>query len=151
MSNGARRRSLRAYIARIARSSSSTSAVSRRVTPTEPDISRFRGTTCQKVDPAGHAALSKLCFHLGACFHLPVSLQYQSKVGLSETQTRLRELPWSLVRPGARGHGVRANTTFRGSVVWSLTPPVGPRDTNARRVLALASFEPLRYNPTELN
>ena len=47
----ARREFLRAYILRIARSSSSTSAFSRRVTPTEPDISRFWDTTCRKVDP----------------------------------------------------------------------------------------------------
>ena len=39
-------------IVRIARSSSSTGSVSRRVAPTEPDISRFRGTTFRKVDPA---------------------------------------------------------------------------------------------------
>ena len=58
MSIGARRRSLRAYIVRIARSPSSTSSVSRMVAPTEPDISRFRGTTCRRAGPAGHAALS---------------------------------------------------------------------------------------------
>ena len=39
------------------------------------------------------------------------------------------------------GTGFVRNTTFR---VWSLTTPVGPRDTNARRVLAFASFEPLQ-------
>ena len=38
----------------------------------------------------------------------------------------------------------RVNTTFRGSAVWSLTLPVGPRDTNAQRVLAFAFFEPLQ-------
>ena len=109
MSIGSRRRSLRAYSvriarspsctqlkadfsqmsirARIARSPSSTSSVSRRVTPTEPDTSRFRGTKRRKVDPAGHAALSKFCFHCGACFHFPVSLQYFNRQK-SDSQNR---------------------------------------------------------------
>ena len=156
MSNGARRRFLRAYSVRIARSPSPTSSFSRRVTPTEPDdISRFRGTTCRKVDPAWHAALSKRCFHLGACFHLPVSLIIRNSRTLQNTQVARRGPGrYSVHSPGAGARGARGlslTSAFRGSVVWSLTPPVGPRDTNARRVLALTSFEPLRHNPTKLN
>ena len=85
MSSRARRRFLRAYSVRIARSSSSTSSVSRRVTPTEPDISRFQGTTCQKVDPAGHAALSKLCFHSGRVSTSPFLCNISQK---SDSQKR---------------------------------------------------------------
>ena len=146
MSDGARRRSSRAYIIRIARSSSSTSSVSRRVAPTEASTSHASGVRrVGKLTPPGTRRCLGCVFTSGRVSASPFlynntiivkSQKSKSKVGLSETQKRLRELPCSLVRPSARGHGVRANTTFRGSVVWSLTPPVGPRDTNARRVSA---------------
>ena len=151
MSNGARRRSSRAYIIRIARSSSSTRAVSRRVAPTEASTSHASGVRrVGKLTPPGTRRCLGCVFTSGRVSASPFLYNNSQKSKVKVKSRTLRNadeaqgVPCSLVRPGARGYGVRANTTFRGSVVWFLTPPVGPRDTNARRVLAFAFFEPLQ-------
>ena len=160
MSNGARRRSSRAYIIRIARSSSSTSAFSRRVAPTEASTSHASGVRrVGKLTPPGTRRCLGCVFTSGHVSASPFLYNNSQKSKVKSRTLRNADeaqgVPCSLVRPSARGHGVRVNTTFRGSGVWSLTPLVGPRDTNARRVSAFASFEPLqarsKHTPTELN